>query len=187
VIGESEDCADIVRLLRAMPAQVVILNLSQTQSGADIIRAIQRACSGACVIVLTLSPSVEYVLELLDAGASGCLTKECASTELLAAVDKVLEGAVYLSPGLLDRVVTRYVRPARQDSRQAQLAPRERQVLRMIASGFSTKEIACEMQVSSKTIETYRRRIMEKLNRHSVAELTKYAVMEGLTTLEASA
>src|SRR6478752_5274996 len=85
VIGESEDCADIVRLLRAMPAQVVILNLSQTQSGPDIIRAIQRACSGACVIVLTLSPSVEYVLELLDAGASGCLTKECASTELLAA------------------------------------------------------------------------------------------------------
>jgi DNA-binding NarL/FixJ family response regulator len=102
----------------------------------------------------------------------------------VAAVEKVGQGGVYLSPSLVDRVVHRYVRSTSPQASDRTLAPREQEVLRLIAAGQSTKEIAATLTVSSKTIETHRRRIMEKLNRHSVAELTKYAVAQGLVSLE---
>jgi DNA-binding NarL/FixJ family response regulator len=136
------------------------------------------------LIVLSLSPSIEYVQCLMEAGASGVLTKECASQELVAAVEKVRSGGVYLSPALVDRFVHRYTRSGPLGPSQRGLAPREREVLRLIAAGHSTKEIAATLAVSSKTVETHRRRMMEKLNRHSVAELTTYAVAQGLVSLE---
>ena len=187
VIGEAEEAGDVPRLLKAMSAHLVVLNLgTPRQDDPEIIRAILRAKANARVIVLTLSPAIEYARELMEAGATGCLTKESAGAELVAAVEKVLSNGLYLSPALVERVVNHYVRPTRGQSTERVLAPRERQVLRMIAAGQTAKEIAAALSVSNKTVETHRRRIMHKLNRHSVAELTKYAIMEGLTSLEAS-
>jgi DNA-binding NarL/FixJ family response regulator len=135
------------------------------------------------VIVLSHTPTVEYVQDLIKAGASGCLSRESAGAELVAAVEKVNSQGVYLSPALADRVVARYVQPTPKNPKRT-LAPREREVLRRIAAGQCTKEIALAMGVSSKTIETHRCRIMQKLDRHNVAELTKYALANGLATLE---
>ena len=185
VIGEAEDGHDAVRLVKALSVHVVILNPTPaTPSVSELVRSILKARPRVRVIVLTFNPAVEFVQDILDAGALGCLTKECAGAELMAAVRAVLENKLYLSPSLVDRVVKRYVRPSTRSTPERSLAPREREILRHIAAGQTTKEIAAALGVGTKTVETHRRRIMEKLNRHSVAELTKYAVLEGLTALE---
>jgi DNA-binding NarL/FixJ family response regulator len=185
VIGEAEDGRDVCKLVRALSAHVVILNLTPPLSGGtDLIRSILRADPDVRVIVLTLTPAVHAVRELLEAGAVGCLTKECAGAELVSAIRTVIQGRVYLSPRLVEQLVSGYVRPAGDAPAPRPLAPREREVLRRIAGGQTTKEIAYALGVSAKTVETHRRRIMEKLGKHSVAELTKYAVLEGMTPLE---
>ncbi len=184
VIGEADDARDVPRLLKSLSIKVVILDLTPARaSDLEMIRAIVRADRSARVIVLSHTPTVEYVQDLIKAGASGCLSRESAGAELVAAVEKVNGQDVYLSPALADRVVTRYTRPTTNHPKRS-LAPREQEVLRRIAAGQCTKEIALAIGVSSKTIETYRRRIMQKLDRHSVAELTKYAIANGLATLE---
>ena len=187
VVGEAEEAHDVLRLVKAVSAQVVILTPTPaTASVPDLVRSIIKTRPGVRVIVLTFSPAVEFVQDVLDAGALGCLTKECAGAELVAAVRAVLDNKLYLSPSRVDRVVKRYVRPSSRSAAERSLAPREREILRHIASGQTTKEIAAALGVGTKTVETHRRRMMEKLNRHSVAELTKYAVLEGLTPLESS-
>jgi two-component system, NarL family, response regulator NreC len=188
VAGEAEEGQDVLRLVKALSVQVVILNPTPTSHGIpDLVRAIIKTRPGVRVIVLTFNPAVEFVQDILDAGALGCLTRECAGAELVAAVRTVLENKLYLSPSLVDRVVKRYVSPSSHPAAEKSLAPREREILRHIASGHTTKEIAAALGVGTKTVETHRRRMMEKLNRHSVAELTKYAVLEGLTPLESGA
>lgn len=186
VIGEAEDARDVPRLLSSLSINVVILDLSPARSSDfEMVRAIVRASQSARVIVLSHTPTIEYVQDLIKAGASGCLSRESAGAELVAAVEKVNRQGVYLSTALADRVVSRHVQPAAKQLKRA-LASREREVLRRIAAGQCTREIALAMGVSSKTIETHRRRIMQKLDRHSVAELTKYALANGLATLEAA-
>ena len=188
VVGEAEEGHDVLRLVKALSVQVVLLNPTPTSHGTpDLVRSIIKARPGVRVIVLTFNPAVEFVQDILDAGALGCLTRECAGAELVAAVRTVLDNKLYLSPSLVDRVVKRYVRPSSRPPAEKSLAPREREILRHIASGQTTKEIAAALGVGTKTVETHRRRMMEKLNRHSVAELTKYAVLEGLTPLESGA
>jgi DNA-binding NarL/FixJ family response regulator len=187
VVGDAEAEHDVPRLLKALPVDIVILNVPSHQTAApDLIRTIHKARSGIRVIILTIAPSIEFVHELLDAGAAACLTKECATTELLAALDRVLANGRYLSQSLLERVVspTAAVRREPRGIGRRPLAPREQEILRLIAAGRSTKEIAQGLKVSSKTVETHRHRIMEKLKLYSVAELTKYAVLQGLSPLE---
>lgn len=185
VVGEADDVRDVPRLVNSLSIHVVILDLTSPRAGdLEMIRAIVRANRTVRVVVLGHTPTPEHVQDLVKAGASGCLSRESAGAELVAAVVKVNAQGVYLSPALADRVVTRYMQPTAKHPRRA-LAPREREVLRGIAAGLCTKEIALAMGVSSKTIETHRRRIMQKLDRHSVAELTKYAIANGLATLEA--
>ena len=187
ICGEAELASDLPRLLSAIPVEVVILCVVQSRhADSEIIRSILCQSPATRVIILALSPTIEYVRELLDAGAAACLTKEFAGAELSAAVEKVTSGGIYLNPALVERVVTRYAGGSRNLASERALSAREREVLGMIAAGQSAKEIAAMLSVSSRTIETHRRRIMEKLDRHSVAELTKYAILEGLTTLEAS-
>ena len=190
VIGEASDAQSAVKLVKALPVHVVVLNLTApTLSGSESVAALVRARTepSVRVIVLTLNPDAALVRALLEAGASGCLTKDAAGTELVHAIRTVQASSVYLSPSLVDAVVGGYVGVTAGARRVRALAPRERVILARIAAGESTKEIAAALKVSTKTIETQRRRIMDKLDRHSVAELTKYAVAQGITPLERSA
>jgi DNA-binding NarL/FixJ family response regulator len=187
VVGEAEDARTVVKLVRAINVQVVVLNLSSTgPADVDTVRAILKASPTVAVIVLALTPSAERVREMLEAGVTGCLSKESATDELVLAIRTVRNGQVYLSPGLLHSVVSKYVSPNGSDGRAPlkSLAPREREVLRRIADGQVTKQIAADLKIGTKTVETHRRRIMEKLHVYTIADLTKHALREGLISLE---
>jgi DNA-binding NarL/FixJ family response regulator len=185
VVGEAEDAADVVKLAKALAPELVILNLTASTFGADrTIRAIRAASPRTRVLALGMRPDTSFIRQILEAGVSGCLTKECASADLLTAIRTVMTHKVYLSPRIAEAVVSGYVLPSDQGARQRRLSARERQILQRIADGETTKQIAGSLRVSVKTIETHRRRIMEKLGLHGVAELTKYAVREGLTSIE---
>lgn len=185
VVGEADDARSAAKLVQAMGAHVVVLNcLSTGAGGADVVRSLLEAHSKVRIIILALSPSVEWVREIMEAGAAGCLTRESASAELVSAIRTVREGRLYLSPGLVHQMVSGRLRPSSADASSKPLAPREREILRRIAEGQFTKQIAAELQIGPKTVETHRRRIMKKLNAFTVADLTKHAIRDGLTSLE---
>jgi DNA-binding NarL/FixJ family response regulator len=186
VAGEADDAAAAPKLVKALSPQVVILNATlNVRSVARSIESITKA--GARVIVLTFQPDAAFIRDVLQAGASGCLTRESASAELVTAIRTVVAQRTYLSPSIADAVVEGYVLPHGRRKAPKNLSAREREILQRIADGQTTKTIASALGVSVKTIETYRRRLMEKLGLHSVAGLTKYAVRAGLTSLELQA
>src|SRR4051812_33767231 len=183
VVGEADDPRAAVKLVSAVGADVVVLNPPQsTRDVAEIIRSIRQGAQTQ-VIVLSVHPDGTFIREILQAGALGCLAKDSASTELIEAIRSVAAGQMYLSPRISGTVVSDYVLDGRDTTRK-RLAPREREILRRIADGENTKQIAMALRIGTKTVETHRRRIMEKLHKHSLAELTKYAIREGLTSLE---
>ena len=185
VVGEADEAAAAPKLVKALAPHVVILNATLPTRGASkAIESIVAARAGTRVLVLTLQVDASFVRDVLQAGASACLTKESASSELVTAIRTVMSKQTYLSPTIADVVVAGYVLPRGKRAARRALSSREREILQRIADGQSTKLIASALGVSGKTIETHRRRMMEKLGLHSVAELTKYAVREGLTSLE---
>ena len=186
IVGEVEDGRSAPKLIRALRVDVVVLNVIPPQQGTvEHVRQIARQFAHVRIVVLTMDPTSPLLRELLNVGAHGCLTKESSATELVEAIRAVTAGETFLSPPLAD-VMAHGNAPPRRPSRVVArpLAPREREILARIAAGESTKEIARALGVGTKTVETHRRRMMQKLNKHSVAELTKYAVREGLTPLE---
>jgi len=188
VIAESADVSTVPKLVRALPVHVAVLNDSVgTNVAAEQVRAVLRANDAVHVVVLAMNPPVQWVRNVLDAGATACLTKECEGAELVSAIRMAHEGQLYLSPGLVHSLVTSQVQHKSKNAVFKSLAPREREILRRIAEGQVTKEIAAELGVGVKTVETHRRRIMAKLNAFTVAELTKHAIRQGLTTLETPA
>jgi two-component system response regulator NreC len=139
------------------------------------------------VLALSMHPSQRVVSEMLRAGASGYLLKSCVLEELVRAVRTVHGGMTYLSPEISGSLVDEHVRSAvgsEDESGAGVLSAREREVLQLVAEGKSSKEIALALHVSTKTVETHRQKIMGRLDLRSIAELTKYAIREGLTPLE---
>lgn len=188
VVGEADDAAAAPKIVKALAPHVVILNVTlSTRTATDAIKSTVTARSGTRVIVLTYQADAGFVREVLQAGASACLTKESASSELVTAIRTVMSQQTYLSPTIADAVVAGYVLPRGKRKSGRTLSAREREILQRIADGETTKAIAATLGVSTKTIETHRRRMMEKLGLHSVAELTKYAVRTGITSLEMQA
>lgn len=185
VAGEADDARAAAKLAHAVNADVVVLNPGvSTRDVAETVRAICNA-GQAQVIILSLNPDGVFIREMLRAGARGCLSKDSASSELVEAIATVVEGRIYLSPRISGAVVNDYLLGERRASdRRGGLSLREREILRRIADGETTKQIALSLHIGAKTVETHRRRIMEKLRKHTLAELTKYAIREGLTSLE---
>jgi DNA-binding NarL/FixJ family response regulator len=185
IVGEAEEGPAAVKLAKALSPDVALLNISLASDGTtQLIREIRAASPDTRVLALTVRPDSTTIREILAAGASGCLAKESASSDLISAIRTVMSHQVYLSPHIAEAVVKGYVLPAAKGTKVSALSARERQILRRIADGERTKEIASAVGVSVKTVETYRRRIMQKLGKHTVAELVKYAVSEGITSLE---
>lgn len=188
VVAEADDGRATVRLVREVDPDVVIMDVAMPDlNGIEATRQIISEFPKVKVIALSMYADRRFVVNMLKAGASGYLLKECAFEELVRAIRLVLTHKTYLSPGVTDIVVKDYVQgaPPAEPSVFSVLSPREREVLQLMAEGKSTNQIADCLHVSVKTIETHRQQVMHKLNIHSVAELTKYAIREGLTTLEA--
>lgn len=185
VIAEAGDGRTTVALARQHCPDVVIMDISMPDlNGIDATRQILAGKSKIKVIALSMHSDRRFVTEVLKAGATGYLLKDCAFEELEQAIRAVLASKVYLSPAVAGGVVDSCLAkmPARDSNRTRKLTPREREVLQLLSEGRSTKEIATQLEVSGKTIETHRRRIMDKLHIYTVAELTKYAIREGLTS-----
>ncbi|MCL4492321.1 MAG: response regulator transcription factor [Nitrospirae bacterium] len=186
VIAEAEDGRTTVQLAGQLWPEVVIMDIAMPGlNGIEATRQVVAGHPDIKVVALSMHSDRRFVSEMLKAGASAYLLKDCAFEELVTAIRTVVANKIYLSPGIAGIVIENYIRnaPKPESSVFSLLSDREREVLQLLAEGRTTKEIASRLNVSNKTIETHRMNIMTKLNIHSVAELTKYAIREGLTSL----
>jgi DNA-binding NarL/FixJ family response regulator len=188
VLGRANDGRAAVRLAEELEPDVVVMDIGLPDlNGLEATRRIVKAGEGPRVLAFSMYTGTRYVAEMLKAGVSGYLHKSADIDEVIDAIRTVREGRTYLSPEVSERIVEDYVSLKSKDSSSAHvmLSNREREVLQGMAEGRSTKELACALHISTATVETHRRRLMMKLDLHTVAELTKYAIREGLTSLEA--
>jgi DNA-binding NarL/FixJ family response regulator len=186
VIGEAPDGRTALQMVKELSPDRVIMDLSMPDmNGIDATRKIRNEHPDIKVIALSMHHDKQFVSEIFRAGASGYLIKDSAFDELDHAIRVVMSGKTYINPLIASIVVESLVSQSSTPSSQSfsLLTEREREVLQLIAEGRSTKQIAYDLSVSSKTVESHRRQVMGKLNIRSVAELTKFAIREGLTTI----
>ena len=185
VVGEAEDGRRAVEMARELVPDIAVMDIGmQELNGIEATRQIRVQTPGTRVIVLSTHSDQRYVIQALEAGSSGYVLKVCAFDELLNAVRAVAAGKSYLSPDAASVVIQHhsYGAKAVRFSPVATLGSREREVLQLLAEGLTSSQIGRRLHVSGRTVETHRRNIMRKLGLHNVAELTKYAVREGITS-----
>jgi two-component system, NarL family, response regulator NreC len=186
VVGEAADGHEAIARAKQLSPHVVVIDVAMPGlNGIDATKRIRVEAPSVKVLALSMNSDRRYVTAMLDAGASGYLLKSAASDELLDALAVVLRGATYLSPAIADGVALRGVGGGRGTPVPGSvrvLSGREREVLQLIAEGKTSKEIAATLDIAVPTVETHRRQIMAKLDVRTIAELTKYAIREGLTS-----
>ena len=188
VIGDAANGRDAVHQVAQLHPDVVILDIAMPElNGIEAARQIGEVCPSTQIIMLSMHSTTEHVFRALQAGARGYLLKKSAGIEVVNAVRAVLAGRRYLSQKISDKVFDDYVRQreAVQAKRPlARLSPREREVLQLLVEGKSGAEIAGILFLSPKTVDTYRRRLMQKLGISDLPSLVKFAILHGLTPLE---
>lgn len=189
VVGEASNGRAAIEMLDQCRPTVVVMDITMPDlNGVEATRQVLDQSPEARVIALSMHSDRRFIEGMLRAGASGYLLKDCASKELVQAVRAVADGQTFLSPSIAEAVVGSLLSasegPKGGGRTAAELSGREREVLQLLAEGLSAKEIAHRLHLSSKTIETHRANIMSKLDLHSIADLTKYAIREGLTPLD---
>jgi DNA-binding NarL/FixJ family response regulator len=184
IIGEAPDGREAVRCVEKLEPDLLLIDLSMPRmSGMDAIREIKKRYPAVKIIALTVHKTEEYLLTTLQAGADGYVLKDATHEELVMAINNVMGGKSYLSPGVSEKVIEGYLEG--KDSNLAvssweTLSQREREVLKLIAEGYKNKEIAEDLCISLKTVEKHRANLMKKLDLHNAAALTVYAVQKGL-------
>lgn len=187
VIGEAETGRQAVRLALKLAPDVIVMDINMPElNGIEATRQILTDLPATKIIALSMYSDKRYVVGMLKAGVSGYLLKNCAFDELVSAISAVVANQNYMSQKIANTVMKDYanILESNDTSPASQLTAREREVLQLIAEGLKTKDIATQIHVSVKTVETHRQQIMRKLNAKSVAELTKIALREGLTSLD---
>ncbi len=187
VIGDAEDGSTAIRRAQELSPDIVIMDVSMPgMNGIDATRHIITGQTGVKVIALSTHVEEKYILDMLKAGASGYVIKENSYLELGKAIEAVLHNKMYVSPTIAATLLKNSLdgHSSDQSGVNTILTDKEREVLKLIAEGKSNKEIAEYLLMGIKTVESHRQHLMEKLNLHNVAELTKYAIREGLTSLE---
>ena len=182
VSGEAGDGRTACQEVQELQPDVVVMDVSMPKmNGAQATAQLKQACPNVKVLALTVHEDKGYLRLLLEAGASGYVLKRAAAEDLIHAIRTVAAGGVYLDPALAGKVVGSFVRaPAGQRVPEGgDLSDREAEVVRLIAAGYSNKEIASQISLSVKTVETYKARSMEKLGLHSRAEIVRYALQRG--------
>lgn len=180
VVGEAQDAQELFDLTRQQAWDIVILDVSMPgRSGLEILKELKSDYPSRPVLMLSVHPEDQYAIRTLKAGASGYLSKDSAPGELVGAVRKAVQGGKYVSPTLAEKLAFDLMPEADRLPHET-LSDREFQVLCRIASGKTVSEIADEMSLSVKTISTYRTRLLEKMNLKNNAELTHYAIQQGL-------
>jgi len=186
VVGEAEDGQQAVEKAQLLLPDVVLMDITMpVLNGLEATRQIKSLHPRIKVVVLTVHSTQEYVFQILQAGGSGYVLKQAAVSELIQAIRAVYQGDSYLSPSISRQVVDEYGRlAATMEDKFDKLTAREREVLQMVAEGRTNRQIAGLMHVTIKTVEAHRASLMNKLDLHSIAELTKYALRKGIANSE---
>ena len=188
VVGEAKNGREAIELAIEHVPDVVVMDIGMPDlNGMEATRHIVEQVSDVKILALSMHSDRQFAAGILAAGASGYLLKDSAFDELAEAIRAVIRGQCYLSPGITGVVLNDYVErlcQLRQLASLATLTKREREILQLLAEGWTTKRIAEDLHVSIKTVETHRQHIMDKLELRSLADLTKYAIRQGLTSLE---
>jgi len=186
VVGEAEDGQQAVEEAQLLLPDIVLMDITMPiLNGLEATRQIKQLCPQIKVVVLTVHSTAEYVFQILRAGGSGYVIKQAAVSELIQAIRAVYRGDAFLSPSISRQVVDEYGRrAAAMEDTYNKLTAREREVLQMIAEGRTNRQIANLMHVTVKTVEAHRASLMNKLDLHSIAELTTYALRKGIASSE---
>ena len=187
VIAEAENGRKTVQLVRELLPDVVVMDVTMPDlNGIEATRQILAEFPQVKIIALSMHHHEQFVTGMLMAGASGYLLKDCSVEELTAAIRAATKGEVYLSPGVANAVIKNYVSQLKKSEKSIPplLTPRQAEVLQLVSEGKTSKQIASIMNISAKTVDTHRRQMMAKLNVSSIAQLTKYAIRSGLTSLD---
>jgi DNA-binding NarL/FixJ family response regulator len=185
VVGEAGKGSEALELVRQLRPELILLDITMPDGGGfEVLAQVTKKYPDIRVIVLTVHEAGEYALRALREGAAGFLPKSAASTELEQAIQTVVRGEVYISPETSQKAVLEVGRGSTKKDLLATLSPRQREVLRLIAEGRTTKQIAQLLEISVKTVETHRAQLMERLGIHDVAGLVRYAIIVGLIEVE---
>ncbi|MHC4192311.1 MAG: response regulator transcription factor [Planctomycetota bacterium] len=187
VVGEAEDGTTAIRLARELKPDLIVMDVNMPEmDGIDAARRILPEMPDVKLVALSTYLKRAFIIEMLKAGASGYILKEQAFDELVQAIKTVVSGETYLSTKAASVVVDGYVKSqdGRRASAQRALTEREREILKLLAEGKPSKEIALLLDISIQAVDASRRRIMQKLGVESLAELVKYAIREGLTSID---
>jgi DNA-binding NarL/FixJ family response regulator len=185
VVGEASSGRDAVRMAEALKPDVIVMDVAMADlNGIEATRQIVSSGSSARIVALSSHSDRRYVKAILGAGACGYVLKANAYDDLRRAVEAAAQGKKYLCADITGGVIESALRGGGEGSAQEVLAPRELEVLQLLAEGLTSSEIAERLSIATSTVETHRRNISRKLDLHSVAELTKYAVREGVTSLD---
>jgi RNA polymerase sigma factor (sigma-70 family) len=182
VVGEAGKGSEALELVHELKPNLLLLDLTMPDGGGfEVLEHVKKDFPEMLVIVLTVHEAGEYAIRALREGAAGFLPKSAASTELEQAIQTVIDGEIYISPEMLKKTV---IKGTTKRELLDTLSPRQREVLRLIAEGRTTKQIAAELGISVKTVETHRAQLMERLNIRDVAGLVRYAILVGLIDVE---
>lgn len=189
VVDEAEDGREALEKAERLQPDVVVMDIAMPGlNGVEATRQIKKHFPEIKVLILSMHANEEYIFQTLRAGASAYLVKKAAPRDLISAIQAAKRGESFLSPSISRTVIEEYIRKAEKTTEDEdpfeKLTDREREVLQLIAEGLSNRTIAKRLYISTKTVETHRAHLMEKLNTHSTADLTKYAIRKGLISLE---
>lgn len=180
VVGEAESAAELLQVLEHVAADIVLLDITMPgESGLDALKGLHQKHPQVPVLILTFHPEHRFAVRALRAGASGYMTKESATEELVQAVRKIAGGGKYVSAALAEQLADELREGSGRLPHEA-LSDREFQVMRLFAQGKKSSEIAEQLSISVSTVNTYRTRVVQKMNMHSDVELSRYALEHGL-------
>jgi DNA-binding NarL/FixJ family response regulator len=184
VVGEAENGRQAVQMTKRLQPDVVVMDIAMPSlNGLEATRQVSRESPKSKVLILSSYSDDEYVQQLTDAGASGYLVKQTAAQDLVAAIREANKGNAFFSPAISKRLLEHYrasIGKPPGDRKSPKLTPRELEVLQLIAEGYANKQIAGELFISIKTVEKHRQQLMNKLDIHDVAGLTRYAISKGV-------
>jgi len=184
IVGEAADGIEAVRKAKELSPDIILMDIDMPHmNGLAVTEVLRREMPNIKVLILSMHSNTDYVLRIIQSGARGYILKEASTEELVKAIETVESGEAFFSPDVARVALNQFVRGPGDAPSTSQLTNRQREVLVQIAEGLSNKEIASHLGVGVRTVETHRERIMRKLNIHSVAGLTKFAISKGLITL----